>query len=108
MQSKDTFIWIQSSIDTIENAEKIAQYLTEKKIAFCVQISSAVLSVYQWKNSLQKDNEYLLNIKTSVFHSDECCRIIQKLHPYETPEIISTAIKLLNPAYTDWANAQLT
>lgn len=107
MQSKDTFIWIQSSIDTIDNAEKIAQYLIQEKIAFCVQISSAIISVYQWKDSLQKDNEYLLNIKTSLFHSDECCRIIQKHHPYETPEIISTVIELLNPAYVDWANAQV-
>ena len=89
-------------------SEKIAKYLIQEKIAFCVQISSEVLSIYQWKDSLQKDNEYLLNIKTSLFHCNECFRIIQKLHPYDIPEIISTPIQLLNPAYSDWAKAQLT
>ena len=65
-----------------------AGYLVEHSIAACVQIDGPIRSVYQWKGSIENDQEFRLLIKTSQESLDGCVAALKKQHPYELPEIV--------------------
>ena len=91
-----------------EAAEKVARALLEPKLAACVNILPGVESWYEWEGSLQQDQELLLMIKSRRSLLDSITAAVVQAHPYDVPEVISTAVDGGNPAYLDWvrANAQ--
>ena len=54
------------TVPNIEEGKKIAESLVENKLAACVNIIKDIYSVYRWKGEIQKDNEHLLLIKTTL------------------------------------------
>lgn len=90
------------TIDSIENAKKLAHNLVKDKLAACVNIVSGVTSVYEWKNEICEDNEYLLIIKTKSDLYEKLEAKIKELHPYEIPEIVSLKIDKGSKSYLDW------
>ncbi len=98
----NTYIQISTTTETKEQAQKIARYLVEQKLAACVQISGPIESTYRWKGKVETASEYLCLIKTrtSLFKKVEAA--IKKLHPYETPEIIATPIVKGSREYLNW------
>ena len=45
----------------LEEAEKIARAIAEKKLAACVNISSKIISIFWWENKVDKAEELLLS-----------------------------------------------
>lgn len=97
-----TYIQISTTTETKEQAQKIAKYLVEQKLAACVQISGPIESTYRWKGKVETAQEWLCQIKTrtSLFKKVEAA--IKKLHPYETPEIIAVPIIKGSKEYLNW------
>ena len=83
----------------LEEAERLANLLVGAGLAPCVNIIPSIISVYQWKNKLNRDEEALMIIKTSESSFDEIREIIEKNHSYDVPEIISLEISQLSPSY---------
>ena len=44
-----SYIQISTTTETKEQAQKIAQYLVETRLAACVQITGPITSIYRWK-----------------------------------------------------------
>lgn len=99
-----SFIQISTTTETKKQAQKIAKYLVEQKLAACVQITGPIESTYRWKGKVETAGEYLCLIKTwtSLFKRVETA--IKKLHPYETPEIIAVPIVKGSREYLIWLN----
>ena len=97
-----SYIQITTTTETKEQAEKIAQYLVESKLAACVQITGPITSIYRWKGKVENAQEWLCLIKTrdDLFKKVEAA--IKKLHPYETPEIIAVPIVKGSKEYLKW------
>jgi periplasmic divalent cation tolerance protein len=97
-----SYIQISTTTETKEQAQKIAKYLVEQKLAACVQISGPIKSIYHWKENIETASEFLCLIKTrtSLFKKVETA--IKKLHSYETPEIIATPIVKGSREYLNW------
>lgn len=83
----------------MEEAERIAALLIGAGLAPCVNIIPHCISVYQWKNKLNRDEEALMVIKTSESSFDEVRELVEKNHSYDVPEIISLEISQLSPSY---------
>ena len=85
-----------------KTAQEMASTLVDEGLAACVQIQSSVTSVYRWKGETVTENECLLGIKTSNKAYASLQKRIQRLHPYDLPEII--AIDIVNglPEYLRW------
>ncbi|MFZ3103438.1 MAG: divalent-cation tolerance protein CutA [Smithella sp.] len=101
-----TYIQISTTIETKEQAQKIAQFLVEKKLAACVQINGPIESIYHWKGKMEISREWLLLIKTreDLFKKVEAS--VKKLHLYETPEIIAVQIIKGSKEYLNWLDAE--
>jgi periplasmic divalent cation tolerance protein len=85
-------------------AEKIARALVEDGLAACVNILSIDLSVYRWHNNIESEPEKLLIIKGRVTDYESIEEEIQRLHPYELPEVITVPITGGSQAYLAWLN----
>ncbi len=87
------------TVSGTEEAERIANLLIGAGLSPCVNIIPSVISVYQWKNKMNRDEEALMIIKTSESAFEEVRELVEKNHSYDVPEIISVEISQLSPAY---------
>jgi len=85
-----------------ESAERIAEALVAEQLAACVNIIPGITSVYRWKGTLEKDEEFMLFIKTTQGTYKILEQRIRALHPYELPEIIAVAIQTGQKDYIRW------
>ncbi len=97
---------ILTSVDEQAAAQGIAQALVEQKLAACVQISAAGISVYEWQGEICAEDEFYLNIKTDAAHEAAVIAWLEANHPYETPEIVSLNAKASRD-YHDWLSQTL-
>ena len=86
-------------------AEKLADLVTEKRLAACVNIL-ACRSVYRWKGALQHDEEHPMLIKTTRERYAALEEALRAAHPYELPEIIAVPIERGLPAYLEWVESE--
>ena len=97
-----SYIQVTTTTETKEEAEKIAQYLVEQKLAACVQITGPIASTYRWKGKVETAQEWLCLIKTREDLYDKVEKAIKELHSYETPEIIAVPIIKGSSEYLSW------
>lgn len=97
-----SYIQISTTTETKKDAQKIAQYLVEQKLAACVQITGPIKSIYRWKGKVETASEWLCLIKTRESFFNKIEAAIKKLHPYETPEIIAVPIVKGSREYLNW------
>ncbi len=85
-----------------EEAGRLAETLVGEKIAACVQILPEMESVYRWQGKIERQNEILLIAKTKLSEFAALEREVQKIHSYETPEIVACPITAGSAPYLKW------
>jgi len=85
-----------------EIAKSLASGLVSGKLAACVNILPGVTSVYEWEGKVNEDPEVLMMIKTRTSRIPELTQYVQKNHPYDVPEVITTSIEGGSAAYLSW------
>ena|SRR5579864_2388645 len=93
---------IVATTPTREDAVRISAALLEAKLAACVQIGGPIESRYWWQGRIESAQEWTCTIKSAQHLFDAIEREIKRLHPYETPEIIATAIVAGSLEYLSW------
>lgn len=86
-------------------ARQIGTALIEKQLAACVNLISAVESIYRWQGKLETSTEVLAIFKTSAAVFAEFERELAALHPYEVPEIIAIKPAAVSENYDAWVAA---
>ncbi len=95
------YITVFCTVPGKEKTEEIAKKIVKEKLGACVNYFK-VNSVFEWKGKIEKEEEYLLIIKTKEEKFEELENFIKKIHPYEVPEIISLKIEKGNMDYLKW------
>lgn len=88
----------------VDKAEGIATALVEDELVACVNIVNHVTSIYRWEGTVNKAEESLLIIKTSLSVWDPFVEKVGKIHPYDTPEIICLPVEAGSRPYLEWLN----
>jgi len=89
-------------------ADSLARSLVEAGLAACVQVLGPVLSTYRWQDKVERAEEWLCLIKTSAGRYDALIRAIERIHPYEVPEIVKLDITGGSEKYLEWLRSSLT
>lgn len=93
---------ILTTLPALDQAEHLGGVLIDERLAACVQLLPAVLSLYRWQGQRTRDSECLMLIKTRAALQAQCEQRIAALHPYECPEIVTLHPDRVNPAYARW------
>ena len=70
------------------DAQALARTLVDERLAGCVNILPAMVSIYPWKGRVEVDREQQLVIKTSTERLEALQAWLLAHHPYETPELL--------------------
>lgn len=103
----EKYIQVITTTASKEDAEKIATLLVEKRLAACVQIVGPVQSIYRWKGKIEQAEEWQCLIKSRQDLFCDLEQAIKKIHPYETPEIITMTITAGSKDYRQWLRDEL-
>ena len=101
------YIIVQTHTNKKQVYEDISRALIEKRMGACVNVYPSVLSIYRYNNEVVEDNEYLIHVKATSDKFTEIRKIIERLHNYETPEIISLEILESNEKYLKWIEDEI-
>ena len=100
-------IVVLSTCASVEEAQRVARALVEKRLAACVNVLPGVRSVYHWKDAIEDEEEVLLLIKTNRALLEELRGEIERLHSYEVPEVIALQVVDGSERYLAWMNREL-
>ena len=89
---KNKYISIFITVPNMKVANKITNFLIEKKLVTCVNIIPKIKSVYWWEKKVCKSNELLLVMKSIKSNFNKIVKEVEKIHPYEVPEIVCVDI----------------
>lgn len=85
----------------------LATELVELRLAACVNIIPGLHSVYRWRETIEREDEQLLLIKTATELLEELKQALFARHPYEVPEFIVIRPDQLSDAYCQWLVSSL-
>jgi len=100
-------IVVLSTCGSLEEAQRLARALVEKRLAACVNVLPVVRSFYHWKDAIEEEEEVLLVIKTSRLLLDDLRVEIERLHSYEVPEVIAMQVVGGSERYLAWLDREL-
>lgn len=88
-------------------AKRIAHVLIEERLAACVNLGAAGLSMYMWQDTLEGTEEIPLVAKTTRGRLQALADRLRQLHPYEVPEILVVPVLGGLASYMDWMQEQV-
>lgn len=101
------FIQVVTTVEHRDEAERIGRTLVDERLAACVQISGPITSTYRWHGNIETTEEWQCTAKSRRDLFEQIEQTIRRLHSYETPEIIATAISAGSEAYLTWLDGEL-
>jgi periplasmic divalent cation tolerance protein len=92
---------VSTTLETPEEARRMARMLVERRLAACVQVLGPVESCYRWKEAVETAEEWLCVAKTTRARVAPLLEAIADAHAYELPEVV-TAPLVATEAYARW------
>ncbi|MFC6081511.1 divalent-cation tolerance protein CutA [Sphaerisporangium aureirubrum] len=91
---------------TREEAEAICTTVVHRRVAACAQVVGPIRSVYWWEGEVQRDDEFLILMKTGAERLDDLVDAVKAVHSYTTPEIVAVPIEGGLADYLNWITAE--
>jgi len=89
-----------------EEARRLGQRAVEARLAACANIFVGVTSIYEWQGQLTESEEVVLWLKTTETHLEPLMQLLEQLHSYDCPCIVSFPIERGHEPYLKWVRAQ--
>jgi periplasmic divalent cation tolerance protein len=89
-------------------ARQTARQLVKARLAACGTVLPGAISIYTWNGNLEENQECLLLLKTTTDCVERLQVEIQRMHPYNVPEILSFKADSCFAAYTVWIKQSCT
>ncbi len=98
---------VLTSLADEQQASDFAAALVERRLAACVNIVGPVRSIYRWQGKLERENEFLLIIKTTSEQAARLEAAFNEMHPYELPELVELSVEGGSEAYLSWISGEV-
>ncbi|MEM8908863.1 MAG: divalent-cation tolerance protein CutA [Bacteroidota bacterium] len=100
-----SFIAVYITHGTENAAQKITDYLLQKKLIACANIFP-INSMYWWQEKIAQDKEWVSIVKTIPENWDLLQREVEAIHPYSVPCIMKIEVSA-NTAYEAWIRQEV-
>jgi periplasmic divalent cation tolerance protein len=98
----DDFLLVQTSIDSEDAAQQLADTLVDQRLAACCWVSGPMRSTYWWKGVHERAQEWVCQFKTRKDLYPELEQAIKLHHSYEEPEIVALPIVAGSASFLAW------
>lgn len=105
---EDPIRLIYTTFASQSDAERCGGDLVERRLAGCVNILPQMVSIYEWKDTLSRENEAVMIVKTRAGRLEAALAALKDIHPYETPALIVLAPEVVDASFADWLRRQTT
>lgn len=99
--NKQFGVIILSTFPDEESSISLAKKLINKKLCACINLTK-VRSLYNWNNTLEDQEEYLVLFKSTTSTVEELKSNIKRAHPYKVPEIVEIRMNKVSRSYLSW------
>lgn len=99
------FLQILTTVEKKKDAEEIAKFLVEERLAACVQILGPISSIYLWEGKVERTREWLCLIKSKKYLYSRVESALKQRHPYRIPEIIAIPVVIGSRSYLEWIDS---
>jgi periplasmic divalent cation tolerance protein len=100
------FAIVLTTMPDDSRADELARTLVTERLAACVNIHGPMSSTYRWKQTVEREAERQLVIKTTADRLAALERRLRELHPYEVPEFLVVPIEGGSDKYLQWVVAE--
>lgn len=91
----------------LKTARRLAQSALKARLIACANLVPKVESHYVWEGRMEKSAEVLMLIKTTPAKLEKLRELIEREHPYDTPEFIALPVTAGARKYLDWVSASV-
>jgi periplasmic divalent cation tolerance protein len=91
-----------TTVGSVEEGQKLARLLVERRLAACVNLIPNLTSVYRWQGAIEEAAEVLLVMKTTSEKLPALEAAVRELHSYEVPEFVVLDVESASRPYLDW------
>jgi periplasmic divalent cation tolerance protein len=88
-------------------AEALAERLVGERLAACGNVVPGIASVFRWDGAIQREDEVLLLLKSTLASAEALTARLVELHPSDVPEVLVIPVESGNPAYLRWVAASV-
>jgi len=99
---------IYITFPTLAEAESVGQQLVQRRLVACVNILPGMVSIYRWKDAVERAEEVVMIAKTPMSLADDVTSAVRALHSYETPAIVTVEARQVEPGYLAWIRDSTT
>lgn len=96
------------TFSTKEDALRIGRTVVEERLAACANLRGSGTSIYEWENTVEVAEEWILLLKTSTRRLDALQARIVELHPYTTPCVLAWGIDQGHAPFLAWIDDMTT
>ena len=101
-ESTNDFVVILTTAPSGAVAQTLARGLVTSRLAGCVNILSAVQSVYRWQDEVEQASECQRIIKTRQTLVERVFQQLAAEHPYDAPELLVLPLVGGSTSYLSW------
>lgn len=100
------FVVVLVTVPDAACGEKIARALVTERLAACVNRVGPLRSTFRWNGELDTAAEHLLVIKARASAFARLRARVERLHPYDVPEVIALPLVRGAEEYLRWLAAE--
>lgn len=100
MKDRMTFLYVTTS--SLEEAQKLAKLLLEKRLCACVNLYPQVRSLYWWEGKIDSSEETIMIVKTREALLPQVEKTILENHSYSCPCIVKIPVEPVFKPFEEW------
>jgi periplasmic divalent cation tolerance protein len=102
MKSTRGFKLVFVTAPDLKVARKLATAALKARLIACANLVPRIESHYWWQGKMESNAEVLLILKTTATALAALEKLVIKLHPYDTPEIVAVDPRSATERYLKW------
>ena len=104
----DATVVVLTTLASEEEAVPFVRTLLDLRLIACGTILPPARSFYRWKGKLADETEVVVLLKTRRERLDGLKEAFERLHPYDTPELLALPVHTGLAPYVAWIAAEAT
>jgi periplasmic divalent cation tolerance protein len=102
MKSSSKFSVVFVTAPDLKTGRQISQAALKARLIACANLMPKIESHYWWRGKIEQSSEILIIMKTRAVKLPALEKLVLKLHPYDTPELVALPLKAGTKRYLDW------